>query len=141
MFDNPWVEFINPQPIEVEPRKLTLAHTPTEAHLNHHGHVAAGVVFSLVEMAGVGILVIAVGDAIRDCFIVAKACDIQFIRPATGTIRATSTLPSALEPIDIINSLDVGIEQKIPVEVFNDSHVKVASATVTGVIRQIRDSS
>ncbi len=127
---------INPQPEEMSRGTLTLACEPTEIHLNHNQDVNAGVLFSLAEMAGMGVVVTSLDADANDSYVVIKRCEIDFIAPAKGRVRATAHLSEAqLERIESARVNRTGIEEAVSVEILNSHDRVVSKCEMTAVIR------
>ncbi len=119
-FDFPWVRMINPQPDEVSPGKLILACDPTEIHLNHNQDINAGALFSLAEMAGMGVVVTSLGDRANDTYVVIKRGVIDFKSRARGRVRACASLAdSQLERVHSCGIDAEGIEEIVAVEILD----------------------
>jgi acyl-coenzyme A thioesterase PaaI-like protein len=138
-FDFPWVRMINPQPDEVSDGKLVLGHEPETLHLNHNGDVNAGVLFSLAEMAGMGVVVTALGDAAAAAYVVIKRGAIDFEAPARGRLRAVATLsPLQCARVSASSRDGSAIEEIVSVLIENSSGRVVARSEITAVIRRRR---
>ena len=139
MFDFPWVRMINPQPEGMADGMLVLAHEPGELHVNHNGDVSAGVLFSLAEMAGVGVVVTTLGDRALSSYIVMKRGVIDFHACARGRVRAVAQLSA--DQLDRVRSVRDGvadIEEVVHVEIRDSMGRMVSSCDVTAVIRPRR---
>ena len=138
-FDFPWVRLINPQPEEVAEGRLVLAHEPEALHLNHNGDINAAVLFSLAEMAGMGVVVTTLGEQASQAYVVIKRGVIDFRGRARGRIRAAAHLSAEqLERVRAAAGKGVGIEEVVGVEIRDATDRVVATSTVTAVIRPRR---
>ncbi len=95
-FDNFWTQLINPQleALDLEAGLLRLCHQPDERTLNHNGDVVAGALFSLAEMAGMGLAVMLLGADAARFLVVVKSAEIRFKARARGAIVAEASLPA-----------------------------------------------
>lgn len=91
-FDMPWVTMLAPEFISMSEGSLTLALSPTEMHMNHNNDINAGPLFSLTEMAGMGVIVGLLGQRIKDAFVVCKNVSIDFVARAQGKINFNATI-------------------------------------------------
>ena len=138
-FDFPWVRMINPQVDEIAVGRLVLAHEPGELHLNHNGDINAAVLFSLAEMAGMGVVVTTLGVQAAGAYVVIKRGAINFTARARGRIRAAARLEATqLERVRSAGSEVAGIEEMVAVEIRDASDRVVACCEVTTVIRPRR---
>jgi acyl-coenzyme A thioesterase PaaI-like protein len=83
-FEMPWVTMLAPEFVSMSEGSLTLALSPTEMHMNHNNDINAGPLFSLTEMAGMGVVVGVLGQRIKDAFVVCKKCFYRFCGACSG---------------------------------------------------------
>lgn len=133
--DLPWTKMINPQLTDAKNGYLVLTQTPEDIHLNHNSDMHAGVIFSVLEMAGMGVLVMLLGDLANDALVVVKRMEIDFIARAQGSIRFEASIDEA-DRDRILQNARQGkkLEELITVQAFNASSECVAKADVTAVI-------
>jgi len=93
--DVAWTKMINPELVDIQSGRLQLKQTPEEVHLNHNGDMNAGVIFSMSEMAGMGVVVMLLGELAREAFVVVKNINIDFLARAQGAITFTGKLDEA----------------------------------------------
>jgi acyl-coenzyme A thioesterase PaaI-like protein len=138
-FDFPWVRMINPHPDEISPGKLVLGCEPRDLHLNHNQDINAGVLFSLAEMAGMGVVVTSLGEQANKAYVVVRRGVIDFKTRARGRIRATALLTeSQLSRVQSAASKGTGIEEVVLVEILDESDRVVAQCEMTAVIRPVK---
>ncbi len=140
-FDFPWVRMINPHPDEISPGKLVLGCEPRDIHLNHNQDINAGVLFSLAEMAGMGVVVTSLGEQASNAYVVIKRGVIDFKARARGRVRATALLTEAqLSRVQSTASGGEGIEEVVLVEILDENDRAVAQCEMTAIIRPVRTS-
>lgn len=94
---NRWIEQLLPVAYRMGVRIVELrpghavSEVPLEGNGNHFGVMYAGVLFTVAEVLG-GVIGIGSYDAERFVGLV-KDFQIRFRRPATGTVRATASVP------------------------------------------------
>lgn len=135
-FELPWVKHLSPEIVTVEAGALTLAITPNEQHLNHNGDLTAGNLFAMSEMAGMGAIVMLLGEQASEKLVVCKNGNIDFIAPAKGRISFSAVL-SASQQQSIQQALAAGekIEEQVLVEAKQDDGSVVAKTLVTSFIK------
>lgn len=129
---------IDPQPDEVAEGKLVLGHQPSALHLNHNGDVNAAVLFSLAEMAGVGVVVTTLGPDAAHAYVVIKSGAVDFTAPARGRIQAVATLNAAQCARVRAFGLEGSIEEVVAVLIRDVSGRGIANCEGTAVIRRRR---
>ena len=138
-FDFPWVRMIKPHPDEISPGKLVLGCDPRDIHLNHNQDINAGVLFSLAEMAGMGVVVTSLGEQANKAYVVVRRGVIDFKARARGRIRATALLTeSQPRRVQSAASKGTGIEEVVLVEILDESDRVVAQCEMTAVIRPVK---
>lgn len=133
--DVPWTKMINPQLTDVNNGYLVLSQTPEEIHLNHNGDMHAGVIFSMLEMAGMGVVVMLLGELANQALVVVKKMDIDFIARAQGSIRFEASIEPEMQK-RILQNAKQGkkIEESVKVQAFNSAGECVAKAELVAVI-------
>lgn len=133
--DLPWTKMIAPELLEIGEGTLALKQTPEELHLNHNGDMHAGVLFSMSEMAGMGVVVLFLGELAADSLIVVKNVNIDFIARAQGAIIFTGIMPKA-QQARTLEKAKAGekVEELILVEAKDAEGTLVSKSTVTAVI-------
>lgn len=133
--DMPWTKLIAPELVSIADGSLCLKQTPKDLHLNHNGDMHAAVLFSMVEMAGMGVVVILLGDLASSSFVVVKNVNINFIARAQGEISFIANLSDEQQQ-QILSNAEAGdkVEQVVWVEAKDDSGNTVSTASVTAVI-------
>ena len=129
--DVAWTKMINPQLESLTDTALTLSHTPENLHLNHNGDVNAGVIFSMSEMVGMGLVVLLLGDLAAQALVVVKNVNIDFVARASGRLECVAQI-SEQEKQQMLDRASAGgtIEQAVAVEVRDADQQLVSSATV-----------
>lgn len=135
-FEMPWIQMIKPNVEDLAAGKLVLSQSPEALHLNHNGDMHAAVVFSMLEMAGMGVLTLLLGDSIKDSFVVLKDMHTFFEARAQGKIFFKAELSEQQQAM-FINAVQQGvaIEEEISAVAYDESGKQVASAKVNGVIK------
>lgn len=140
-FDFPWVRMINPIPDEISPGKLVLACDPRDIHLNHNKDINAGVLFSLAEMAGMGVVVTSLGEDAKNIHVVIKRGVIDFKARARGRIRATALLTEAqLNRVQSAARQGEGVDEVVLVEILDESDRVVAQCEMMAIVRPSKAS-
>lgn len=130
-----WTKMINPQLIDLKDGELTLKQSPGEAHLNHNGDMNAGVLFSMSEMAGMGVVVLLLGDLAKDSFVVVKNVNIDFIARAQGDITFIGLLTKEQQERTLENAKSGNkVEELVVVEAKDSEGKLVSKSVVTAVI-------
>lgn len=133
--DLPWTKMINPQLTDANSGFLVLSQTPEAMHLNHNGDMHAGVLFSMLEMTGMGVVVMLLDDFANQALVVVKNMNIDFIARAQGTIRFEARLdPEQRERILGDAQQGIKVEQKVTVQAFDSEGKCVAKAGLVAVI-------
>jgi len=135
-FQMPWVEMIKPELVDLGDGKIVLAQTPEDLHKNHNGDMHAAVIFSVLEMAGMGVITLFLGDDAAKAFVVLKDLHIFYDARAQGRITFTAEL-TAEQKTKLHNAFDNGeaIEEVISAYAHDSEGKQVSHATMTGVIR------
>lgn len=129
--DVPWTKMIGPEVVEFTDNTLGLKQTPEALHLNHNGDMNAGVICTMVEMAGMGIVVMLLGDLAKQSLIVVKNMNIDFIARAQGVIVFTATMDDEQKNRAINNAKSANkVEEAILVEAKDGDGKLVAKAEV-----------
>jgi hypothetical protein len=99
----------------------------------------AAVLFSVLEMAGMGVITMFLGDAIKDSFVVLKDLHIFYDARAQGKIFFKGEL-TAEQQKRLKDAADNGqpIEEVITATAYDEAGSQVAHATMTGVIKTKR---
>ncbi len=132
----PWIGLIKPQVEEMGDGLLVLSQTPEDLHKNHNGDMHAAVVFSMLEMAGMGVITLLLGDAIKTSFVVLKDLHVHYDARAQGKIQFRASLTEE-QQARLKAAADAGeaIEEKVEAIALDEAGVQVAHATVNGVIK------
>ncbi len=135
-FQMPWVEMIKPELVELGDGKIVLAQTPEDLHKNHNGDMHAAVMFSVLEMAGMGVITLFLGDDAAKAFVVLKDLHIFYDARAQGRITFTAEL-SDKQKEKLRNAFDNGeaIEEPIMAYAHDADGNQISHASMTGVIR------
>jgi acyl-coenzyme A thioesterase PaaI-like protein len=130
--DLPWTKMINPQLADLQDGKISLKQTPEAIHLNHNGDMHAGVIFSMLEMAGMGVVVMLLGKKADDSLVLIKNISIDFIKPAEGETTFTASLSDDQKGriLDKIAAKEKIVEI-VEVVALSKDKVEVASARLT----------
>lgn len=134
--DLPWTKMINPQLVDLKAGLIALKQRPGELHLNHNGDMHAGVIFSMAEMTGMGVVVMQLGSKAEAAFVAVKSVNIEFLKRAQGDITFKSTLTDE-QQMSMLKKLEAqeSIEEVVHVEALDGESRKVASAQVVAVIK------
>ena len=134
--DLPWTKMINPQLVDLKAGLIALKQRPGELHLNHNGDMHAGVIFSMAEMTGMGVVVMQLGSKAEEAFVAVKSVSIEFLKRAQGDITFKSTLTDE-QQVNMLKTLEAqeSIEEVVHVEALDAESRKVASAQVVAVIK------
>ncbi|CAA0116280.1 Uncharacterised protein [BD1-7 clade bacterium] len=140
MFNMPWIDLIKPHVEEMGDGVLLLSQTPEDLHKNHNGDMHAAVVFSMLEMAGMGVITLYLGDDAKNAFVVLKDLHVHYDARAQGKITFKSEL-SDEQKTRLKAAAQVGesIEELVTATAFDEQGVQVAHATVNGVIKPKRN--
>ena len=124
------------QPLYSKDGKIVLAQTPEDLHKNHNGDMHAAVMFSVLEMAGMGVLTLFLGDQASKAFVVLKDLHIFYDARAQGRITFTAELTEE-QKIKLHQAFDQGeaIEELLTAYAHDEQGKQVSHATMTGVIR------
>lgn len=135
-FELPWVKHLSPEIVDIGAGSLTLAINPGEEHINHNGDLTAGNLFAMSEMAGMGAIVMMLGDKAAEKLVVCKNGNIDFVAPASGRISFSASLSEAQQQA-IQAALESGdkIEERVVVEAKQEDGTLVAKATITSFIK------
>ena len=138
-FDMPWVGMIKPDVETMDTGELVLSQTPEDLHKNHNGDMHAAVVFTMMEMAGMGVITLLLGDAIKDSLVVLKDLHIHYTARAQGKIYFKAQL-SEEQQQKLSQAAEKGesIEEVIEAFAYDENDLQVAKATLTGVIKPKR---
>ena len=133
--DLPWTKMINPELMDLSAGTLSLKQSPQPLHLNHNGDMHAGVLFSMSEMAGMGVVVLLLGDLANTSLVVVKNVSIDFTARAHGPITFTAAV-SPEQQKALLAKAEAGekIEEPVWVEAHDEHGKRVCSSTVTAVI-------
>ena len=136
-FQMPWVEMIKPEVVDLGDGKIVLAQTPQDLHKNHNGDVHAAVLFSVLEMAGMGVLTLFLGDDAAKAFVVLKDLHIFYDARAQGRISFSAELSEA-QKIKLKQAFAQGQSIAEPIDAYaHDANgQQVAHANMTAVIRR-----
>lgn len=133
--DVPWTKMIKPELTHFDQGKLVLGQTPEDIHKNHLNDMHAGVIFTMVEMAGMGVVVMTLGEAANTAFVVVKNVSIDFIARVSGTAQFHAQLtPAQQEAIQALKPQEK-FESVVKVEAFDETENLVCQADVTAFIR------
>ena len=135
-FQMPWVEMIKPEIVDLGDGKIVLAQTPQDLHKNHNGDVHAAVLFSVLEMAGMGVLTLFLGDDAAKAFVVLKDLHIFYDARAQGRITFSAELDDR-QKHNVRSAFAAGeaIEEELIAYAHDADGKQVAHATMTGVVR------
>lgn len=133
--DMPWTKMIKPELADLGQGSLTLKQTPEELHLNHNGDMHAGVIFSMSEMAGMGVVVMLLGELADSAFVVVKNVNIDFKARAQGVISFTGTM-TVEQQARTLNKAKAGekVEEQVEVVAADSEGNIVSTSIVTAVI-------
>jgi acyl-coenzyme A thioesterase PaaI-like protein len=138
-FEMPWVKMLSPEFVSMSEGELTLALCPTETHMNHNGDINAGPLFSLSEMAGMGVVVGMLGKRVKDAFVVCKNVSIDFVARAQGKISFVATItPEQVRTIFQAVESGNGINEIVRVVGKNEEGKICTQAQVVCVIKPAR---
>lgn len=140
-FQMPWVDMIKPEIVNIGDGIIELAQTPDDLHKNHNGDMHAAVLFTMLEMAGLGVVTLFLGDAIKDSFVVLKDLHIFYDERAQGRIIFKGEL-SEEQKIDLKTSAEnnTPIEQEITAVALDENGLQVSHATMTAIIKPKKES-
>ncbi|NRB40645.1 MAG: YiiD C-terminal domain-containing protein [Pseudomonadales bacterium] len=135
-FEMPWVDLIKPNMEEIKPAQLVLSQTPEDLHKNHNGDMHAAVIFSMLEMAGMGVITLFLGDAIKDSLVVLKDMHIHYDARAQGKIFFKASLDEGLQE-KLKRAIDKGdnIEEQVYAVAYDENNRQVAHASMSAVIK------
>ena len=138
--DMPWTKMIKPELVDLKDGSISLKQTPEELHTNHNGDMHAGVIFTMSEMAGMGVVVMLLGDLANSSFVVVKNVNIDFTARAQGVITFTASISEAVQN-KILSTAKSGkkVEEVVTVEAKDRDGNIVSTSTVTAVISPKRD--
>lgn len=138
-FEMPWVKMLAPEFVSMTEGNLTIALSPTNMHMNHNNDINAGPLFSLTEMAGMGVVVSLLGQRIKDSFAVCKSVSIDFVARAQGRISFNATITPE-QVSSIFQALDsgTGINEVVAVVGTNEQGKVCTKAQVVCVIKPAR---
>lgn len=133
--DVPWTKMINPELVDLAAGSISLKQSPEEIHLNHNGDMNAGVIFSMSEMAGMGVVVMLLGDMAKSAFVVVKNVNIDFLARAQGPIVFTGTISNEQQQriLDIAKAGEK-VEEIVEVVATDSDDNPVSRSKVTAVI-------
>jgi acyl-coenzyme A thioesterase PaaI-like protein len=132
--DLPWTKMIKPELVDLTDDSITLKQTPEEFHLNHNGDMHVGVIFSMSAMAGMGVLVMPLGEIANSLYIVIKNVNIYFIAPAQGEIVFIGRISEEQQKRTLKNAREgKKIEETVHVEARDKDGNVVSKSTVTAV--------
>ena len=132
----PWTTMMNPELVDLKDGSLSLKQTPKEIHLNMNGDMNASVLFSMSEMAGMGVIVMLLGELASSAFIAAKSVNIDFLARAQGEIVFTGTMTEEQQKRTLESAKEGNrIEETISVEAKDRDGKLVSKSTVTAVIK------
>lgn len=138
-FEMPWVRMLAPEFVTMSEGGLTLALCTTEMHMNHNGDINAGPLFSLSEMAGMGVVVGLLGKRIKGAFVVCKNVSIDFVARAQGRITFTASItPEQMRTIFQAVESGNGINEVVGVVGTNEEGKVCTKAQVVCVIKPAR---
>ncbi len=133
--DVPWTKMINPELVDLKEGYISLKQTPEEIHLNHNGDMNAGVLFSMSEMAGMGVVVMLLGELAKSALVVVKNVNIDFTARAQGEIIFTSAMPEEQQKRTLENAKAGNkVEEIVEVEAKDKNGNVVSRSRVTAVI-------
>ena len=138
--DMPWTKMIKPELVDLKDGSISLKQTPEALHTNHNGDMHAGVIFTMSEMAGMGVVVMLLGDLANSSFVVVKNVNIDFTARAQGVITFTASISEAVQN-KILSTAKSGkkVEEVVTVEAKDKDGNIVSTSTVTAVISPKRD--
>ncbi|MCY4043962.1 MAG: PaaI family thioesterase [Cellvibrionales bacterium] len=130
--DLPWTKMINPELSDLKDGEISLKQTPDAIHLNHNGDMHAGVIFSMLEMAGMGVVVMLLGEKANESLVLIKNISIDFLKPATGETTFTARLTDEQKGriLEKISTKEKIIEV-VEVLATNADGIEVAAAKLT----------
>ncbi len=130
-----WTKMINPQLVDLKEGLISLKQAPEDLHLNHNGDMHASVLFSMVEMAGMGCIVMQMGSLAQSSLVVVKSVNIDFIKRAQGEITFTGRIDVDQQArILALADSEQKVEEVVMVEARNQAGDIVSRAQVTAVI-------
>lgn len=131
----PWTKMIKPQLLEVKPGLLKLKQSPEEIHLNHNKDMHAGVLFSMSEMAGMGVVMILLDKMADHAFVVVKNVNIEFTSRAQGEITFIGLISDQRQD-QIKQDFQAGkiVEEQIEVTAIDCNEKIVSKSIVTTFI-------
>ncbi len=133
--DVPWTKMINPELVDLKDGYISLKQSPEEIHFNHNGDMNAGVLFSMSEMAGMGVVVMLLGELANSALVVVKNVNIDFIARAQGEIVFTCTMPEGQQKRTLENAkAGSKVEEIVEVEAKDKNGNVVSRSRVTAVI-------
>ena len=131
----PWTKMINPELVDMKDGSLSLKQTPGDMHLNQNGDMNAGVLFTMSEMSGMGVVVMLLGELAGSSFIASKSVNIDFLARAKGEIVFTGTMPDEQQKRTLQNAREGNkIEEIVQVEAVDSEGKVVSKSTVTAVV-------
>lgn len=130
-----WTKMIKPELVHFDQGKLVLGQTPEDIHKNHLNDMHAGVIFTMVEMAGMGVVVITLGDAANTAFVVVKNVSIDFLARVEGTAHFSAELTTSQQKNIAALKPQEKFEDVINVQGFDANNKLICQAEVTAFIR------
>lgn len=135
-FEFPWIKMMNVEPTLIERGKLGFTHTPQEIHLNHNNDINASVLYCLGEMSGSGVLVVALGEAAKDAFVVIKSGTIDYHARASGVLTTEASLTDEqIARVEKAVKEKASIEETVEVIIKNSEDTIVAKCNITSVLK------
>lgn len=130
-----WTKMIKPELVDITPGSISLKQCPEELHLNHNGDMHAGVIFSMTEMAGMGVVVLLLGELANSSFVVVKNVNIDFIARAQGPITFSASIADDNQKSIIDRAkAEEKIEECVLVEAKDENGRLVSKSTLTAII-------
>ena len=138
-FEFPWVKMMNVEPTVMQPGRLGFTHTPEAIHLNHNDDINASVLYCLGEMSGSGVLVMELGSAAKDAFVVIKKGNIEYLARASGVLTTEANL-SEEQRTRVAEAIKAKspIEETVLVSICNADGAEVARCEITSVLKPRR---
>ena len=88
----PWTKMINPELYDIKEGALSLKQTPGDMHLDQNRDMNTGVLFTMSEMAGMGVVDMLIGELAGSSFIASNNVNIDFLARAKVAIVFTGTM-------------------------------------------------
>jgi len=137
--DLPWTTMMKPELVDLKDGSISLKQTPEEIHLNMNGDMNAGVLFSMSEMAGMGVVVMLLGELASSSFIASKNVNIDFLARAQGEIVFTGSMSEEQQKRTLQNAKAGNkVEEVIQVEAKDKAGNVVSKSNVTAVVKPKR---